>query len=158
MSTVQPSHYAYRPCDDALLSIDEFAGRGWRLQDNKRIMRDEIIDGADELGVLLMGNEKGVYWYGSRLTTQEARRLAPHNGATSLQVAAGIVWALENPRAGVVEPDDIDYETVMRVARPYYLGELVGVYDAWTPLEQRSPLFDTPCDENPWQFLNVRVP
>ncbi|MFP3607206.1 saccharopine dehydrogenase C-terminal domain-containing protein, partial [Paraburkholderia sp. SIMBA_053] len=104
-------HYAYRPCDDALLSIDEFAGRGWRMQDNKRIMRDEIVDGADELGVLLMGNDKGVYWYGSRLTTPQARRLAPHNTATSLQVVAGImggiVWALENPRAGVVEPDDI---------------------------------------------------
>ncbi|MFM0694845.1 saccharopine dehydrogenase C-terminal domain-containing protein [Paraburkholderia graminis] len=154
-------HYAYRPCDDALLSIEEFAGRGWRMQDNKRIMRDEIVDGADELGVLLMGNDKGVYWYGSRLTTPQARRLAPHNTATSLQVVAGImggiVWALENPRAGVVEPDDIDYRTVMRVARPY-LGELVGVYDTWTPLDQRSPLFDTPYDEDPWQFLNVRVP
>lgn len=154
-------HYAYRPCDDALLSIEEFAGRGWRMQDSKRIMRDEIVDGADELGVLLMGNDKGVYWYGSRLTTPQARRLAPHNTATSLQVVAGImggiVWALENPRAGVVEPDDIDYRTVMRVARPY-LGELVGVYDTWTPLGQRSPLFDMPYDEDPWQFLNVRVP
>ncbi|ADG20587.1 homospermidine synthase [Paraburkholderia atlantica] len=154
-------HYAYRPCDDAFLSIDEFAGRGWRLQDQKRIMRDEIVDGADELGVLLMGNDNGVYWYGSRLTTPQARRLAPHNDATSLQVVAGIlagiVWALGNPDAGVVEPDDIDYRTVMRVARPY-LGEMIGVYDSWTPLAQRSQLFDSPCDDDPWQFLNIRVP
>ena len=39
------------------------------------------------------------------------RELAPHNTATSLQVVAGVlggmVWALRNPRAGVVEPDDI---------------------------------------------------
>ncbi|WP_354685180.1 saccharopine dehydrogenase C-terminal domain-containing protein [Cupriavidus necator] len=154
-------HYAYRPCDDAVLSIDELAGRGWRKQDNQRILRDEITDGMDELGVLLMGNPRGVYWYGSRLSTAHARRLMPHNTATSLQVVAailgGMAWALEHPRAGVVEPDDIDFETVLRIARPY-LGEVVGVYGDWTPLSQRSPLFPEPADEDPWQFINVRVP
>lgn len=154
-------HYAYRPCDDAVLSIDELAGRGWRKQDNQRILRDDITDGMDELGVLLMGNQRGVYWYGSRLSTEHARRLIPHNNATSLQVAAGIlggiVWALENPHAGVVEPDDIDFETMLRIARPY-LGEVVGVYDDWTPLAQRSPLFPEPADEDPWQFINICVP
>lgn len=154
-------HYAYRPCDDALLSIDELAGRGWRKQDQHRILdRDEITDGMDELGVLLMGNERGAYWYGSRLSTAQARDLVPHNTATSLQVVAGvlggIVWALENPRAGVVEPDDLDFETVLRVACPY-LGEVVGVYDGWTPLSQRSSLYPEPADDDPWQFVNVRV-
>lgn len=153
-------HYAYHPCDDTMLSIDELAGRGWRTQDGKRIMRDDITEGIDELGVLLMGNERGVYWYGSRLSTAQARALVPHNTATSLQVVAGIlggiVWALENPRAGVVEPDDLDHETVLRVARPY-LGELVGVYGDWTPLAQHSELFPEPADEDPWQFLNLRV-
>lgn len=80
----------------------------------------------DELGVLLMGNAKGVYWLGSRLTIEQARALAPHNSATSLQVVAGIlggmVWALRNPDCGVVEPDDIDDQPVMEVAAPY-LGD-----------------------------------
>jgi homospermidine synthase len=110
---------------------------------------------------LLMGNEKGVYWYGSRLTIEEARELAPYNTATSLQVVAGVlggmVWALENPSAGVVEPDDIDYETVMKVATPY-LGEMAGVYGDWTPLSDRSPLYETEIDkDDPWQFINFRV-
>lgn len=154
-------HYAYHPCDDAVLSVHEVAGKNWQLQSRQRIMRDEIKSGRDELGVLLMGNEKGVYWYGSRLAIEEARRLAPYNTATSLQVVAGVlggmVWALENPAAGVVEPDDLDYETVMKVATPY-LGEMAGVYGDWTPLKDRSPLYETEIDESgPWQFINFRV-
>lgn len=154
-------HYAYHPCDDAVLSLHEISGKNWQLQSRKRIMRDEIREGRDELGVLLLGNEKGAYWYGSRLTIDEARKLAPYNTATSLQVAAGVlggmVWALQNPQSGVVEPDDIDYEVVMKVATPY-LGEMAGVYDDWTPLRDRSPLYQAGADESdPWQFINFRV-
>lgn len=154
-------HYAYHPCDDAVLSVHELAGRNWQLQKRHRIIRDDITAGIDELGVLLMGNRKGVYWYGSRLSIQEARELAPFNNATSLQVVAGVlgglVWALENPRAGIVEPDDIDCHQVLEVARPY-LGELVGVHGDWTPLQGRSALFCEDVDPaDPWQFKNFRV-
>jgi homospermidine synthase len=154
-------HYAYHPCDDAVLSLHESAGKNWELQRNKRIMQAEIESGMDELGVLLMGNARGVYWYGSRLTIEQARALAPHNSATSMQVVAGIlggmVWAIHNPRAGVVEPDDIDYELVMQIATPY-LGELAGVYGDWTPLARRCKLFQERIDDSdPWQFMNFRV-
>ncbi len=154
-------HYAYHPCDDAVLSLHELAGKNWEKQKNARILRDDVTTGIDELGVLLMGHEKGAYWYGSRLSTQQARELVPHNTATSLQVVAGIVggmvWALKNPRSGVVEPDDLDHDAVLDVARPY-LGELVGVRDAWTPLRGRTDLFKEDIDAgDPWQFLNFRV-
>ena len=154
-------HYAYYPCDDAVLSLHELAGNNWRPQSKQRILRDEIIEGTDELGVLLMGNEKGVYWYGSRLTIEQARKLAPYNSATSLQVVAGIlggiIWVLRNPNAGVVEPDDIDSNEVLEVASPY-LGELVGEYSDWTPLRNRTDLFEEPIDrDDPWQFINFRV-
>jgi homospermidine synthase len=154
-------HYAYHPCDDAVLSLHEVAGRNWELQRRHRIVRDDITGGTDELGVLLMGNAKGVYWYGSRLSIEQARELAPHNNATSLQVVAGIlggmVWALRNPDAGLVEPDELDYKTVLEIATPY-LGEVVGVYGDWSPLQGRSALFHEEMDaEDPWQFLNFRV-
>ena len=68
-------HYAYHPCDDAVLSIHELAGKNWRMQADKRLMMDEIVTGTDELGVLLMGHEKGAYWFGSRLSIAEARKL-----------------------------------------------------------------------------------
>ena len=154
-------HYAYHPSDDTMLSLHEMAGKNWKQQSDSRIMREEIESGMDELGVLLMGNPKGTYWYGSRLTIEQARQLAPHNTATTLQVAAGIlagmVWALRNPNAGAVEPDDIDYELVLDIAGPY-LGDLVGVYTDWTPLADRCGLFEE-CRsaDDPWQFLNFRV-
>ncbi|MBV8507455.1 MAG: homospermidine synthase, partial [Alphaproteobacteria bacterium] len=107
-------HYAYHPCDDAVLSLHEFAGKNFQLQRRKRLMMEEITEGIDEFGVLLMGQANGVYWYGSRLSIAEARRVAPHNNATSLQVTAavlgGIIWAIEQPRQGIVEPEEMDFE------------------------------------------------
>ena len=154
-------HYAYHPCDDAVLSLHEIAGKNWTLQDHRRLMMDEISEGIDELGVLLMGHAKGAYWYGSRLSIDEARKLVAHNNATSLQVTAavlaGMVWAIENPRAGIVEADDMDHARVMDVARPY-LGEMVGAYSDWTPLVGRGVLFSEDVDPTcPWQFKNFRV-
>jgi len=154
-------HYAYHPCDDAVLSVHELAGKNWQPQSSQRILRDDIVRGIDELGVLLMGNARGVYWFGSRLSIDEARKLAPYNSATSLQVAAGVlagvVWALHQPQAGLVEPDDMDHEMVLAIAKPY-LGELVGVYGNWSPLQGRRQLFaeDLALDD-PWQFKNFRV-
>jgi homospermidine synthase len=155
------SHYAYHPCDDAVLSIHELAGKNWELQAEKRLMTDEITHGMDELGVLLMGHAKGAYWYGSRLTIAEARRVAPHNSATSLQVTAavlaGAIWAIENPDRGVVESDEIDHQRALEICAPY-LGEVVGAYSDWTPLQDRARLFPEEVDESdPWQFKNFRV-
>ena len=155
------SHYAYHPSDSAVMSVHEFAGRNWVLQDRKRIMLNEITGGIDELGVLLAGHKKNAYWYGSQLSIEEARKLAPHNSATSLQVTsaalAGMIWAMENPQRGIVEPDDMDFERPLEICKPY-LGTLVGKYTDWTPLHQRGTLFAEDLDTaDPWQFKNVRV-
>jgi homospermidine synthase len=155
------SHYAYHPSDNAVLSVHEFAGRNWHLQDRKRIMMKEITQGIDELGVLLAGHAKNAYWYGSQLSIGEARSLAPYNSATSLQVTsaalAGMIWAMENPQRGIVEPDDMDYQRPLQICRPY-LGTLVGQYTDWTPLYQRGELFAEDVDTtDPWQFKNIRV-
>jgi homospermidine synthase len=154
-------HYAYHPCDDAVLSLHELAGKNWHLQQHKRLMMDEIVEGIDELGVLLLGPRKGVYWYGSRLSIEEARRVAPHNNATSLQVTApvlaGVIWAIEHPQRGVVEPEELDFARILEICRPY-LGELVGVYGDWSPLYNRERLFPEDLDrDDPWQFKNIRV-
>jgi homospermidine synthase len=154
-------HYAYHPCDDAVLSLHELAGKNWEMQPEKRLMMHEIAGGIDELGVLLMGHARGAYWYGSRLSIADARRLVPHNNATSLQVTAavlgGVIWAMENRTAGIVDADALDHARIMTIAEPY-LGEMAGAYTDWTPLVGRGTLFaedvDTAC---PWQFRNVRV-
>jgi homospermidine synthase len=154
-------HCVYHPCDDAVLSIHELAARNWRMQSRQRVLKDEIVSGTDELGVLLMSGSRGAYWYGSQLSITQARQLCPHNSATSLQAAAavmaGAVWAMKNPACDVVEPDDLPHEDILALARPY-LGELVGVHTDWTPLQGRSALFREKIDlHDPWQFKNVRV-
>ena len=154
-------NYAYHPCDSAVLSIHELAENNWVEQHNKRLMNNDITDGIDTLGVLLMGNHNGVYWYGSKLSIQQARKLVPYNNATSLQVSisalAGMIWVINNPYEGVIESDDIDYEYILKICRPY-LGDIVGQYSDWTPLQGRGILFSEDLDtDDPWQFKNIRV-
>jgi homospermidine synthase len=154
-------YYAYHPCDDAVLSLHEMVGHNYTMQERTRLLREDIADGFDELGVLLLGHARGAYWYGSQLTIQQARQLCPHNNATSLQVNApalgAVIWAMRNPTAGIVEPDDIDFRVVLDVAMPY-LGPVVGVYSDWTPLAGRGTLYPEDVDwDDPWQFKNFRV-
>jgi homospermidine synthase len=113
------------------------------------------------LGVLLYGHAKNAYWYGSQLSIEETRELAPYQNATGLQVTsavlAGMVWALENRKAGIVETDEMDFRRCLEVQRPY-LGPVVGKFTDWNPLKDRGTLFPEDLDESdPWQFRNVIV-
>lgn len=154
-------HFAYLPCPEAVLSIHQLASKEWQPPSAGRIISEEIVDGYDELGVLLMGNQKGAYWYGSRLDISEARKLLPHNNATTMQVVsgviAGILWVIENPDLGLVEPEQMDYQYALEISSPY-LGTLSGHYTDWTPLQNREKLFEETLDRNdPWQFGNILV-
>lgn len=155
-------HYAYHPCDDAVLSLHEMGGQQWKPQLKWQILdENEIIDGVDELGVLLYGHGRNAYWYGSQLSIEETRELAPYQNATGLQVTsavlAGMVWALENPNAGIVETDEMDYKRCLEVQMPY-LGPVIGAFTDWTPLKDRGDLFPEDLDtDDPWQFKNVIV-
>jgi homospermidine synthase len=155
-------HYAYHPCDDAVLSLHEMAGAQWKPQKSWHILtEDDIVDGIDELGVLLYGHAKNAYWYGSQLSIEETRRIAPYQNATGLQVTsavlAGIVWMLENPERGIVEADEMDFRRCLEIQRPY-LGPVIGCYTDWTPLDGRGELFPEDVDDSdPWQFKNVLV-
>lgn len=161
--TFRPTcHYAYHPCNDAVLSLHEMFGAAGKAQPVQHVLdENELVDGVDELGVLLYGHKKNAYWYGSQLSLEEARTLAPYQNATGLQVSsavlAGMVWALENPKAGIVETDEIDFRRCLDVQRPY-LGPVKGYYTDWTPLEGRPGLFAEDIDtSDPWQFRNVLV-
>ncbi len=154
-------HYAYHPCPDAVLSLLELEGNEGAPLLQEQCILNNIVAGTDELGVLLMGNNKGSYWYGSQLSIKEAKRLAPYNSATSLQVAAGVlagmIWGIENPERGLVEPEGMDHEYVLKLALPY-LGKVGGYYTDWTPLQKRVALFAEKLDlADPWQFINFLV-
>jgi homospermidine synthase len=161
--TYRPTcHYAYHPANDAVLSLHELFGRAGVMQKEHHILgENEIVDGIDELGVLLYGHQKNAYWYGSQLSVEETRRIASYQNATGLQVTsavlAGMVWALENPSAGIVEADEMDYRRCLDVQRPY-LGPVKGYFTDWTPLTDRPGFFQEDIDtSDPWQFRNVLV-
>jgi len=160
--TYRPTvHYAYHPCDAAVVSLHELAGNDFVLGAPNRILMDDIVEGTDELGVLIAGHARNAYWYGSQLSIGEARSLAPYNNATSLQVTvaclAGMIWAMENPERGLTEPEQMDFRRALEISRPY-LGAVVGRYTNWTPLAGRGRLFPEDLDTtDPWQFENVRV-
>src|SRR3546814_2155757 len=52
-------HYAYHPADVAVLSLHAMFGRGGQAPTLHKILdENEIVDGADELGVLIFGDRK----------------------------------------------------------------------------------------------------
>jgi homospermidine synthase len=152
--------FVYHPCDDAMLSALELEGRGWIMQPSCRRLGTDIVEGMDELGVLLAGHERNAYWYGSQLTIQETRQNVAYANATTVQVVAGaiaaVLWAIRHPRRGVVEPEELDFEDCLAKAEPY-LGRLVGEFTEWTPLDGRGKYFPEKLDvETPWQLQNIR--
>ena len=155
-------HYAYHPCNDAILSLHEMFGNGGVKQPRQHILEpQEIADGQDKLGVLLYGHKKNAYWFGSQLSINEARKLAPYQSATGMQVTSavltGIVWAIENPNSGIVETDEMDFQRCLELQMPY-LGPVGGVYTDWNPLKSIDGLFVEPIDKkDPWQFTNILV-
>ncbi len=158
-------HYAYCPCDAAIASLQEMRGNNYELQPRLRIMGDEITNGADILGALLMGHPYGAWWTGSDLSIEESRRLVPHQNATTMQVAisavAASIWMIENPAEGVLSPDDLPHDFILRIANPY-LGKNLSLASDWTPLkhyENRFDGFNRPDLDasDPWQFQNFLV-
>lgn len=151
-------HYAYLPCEYAVASLDELREQNFVMHDKWRIMRDEIVCGYDELGVLLMGHDFQSWWCGTILDIDEARRLVPGQNATTLQVAASVLgavaWMIRNPRKGVLLPDQLPHEEILSVARPY-LGKVISIPIAWTPVptgDEEGAL--SPASDEVWQFSN----
>ena len=158
-------HYAYCPSNAAINSLHELEMRQFKLQEKQRIMSDEIIDGRDELGVLLMGHDFNSWWCGSILDIHEARRLVPHQQATTLQVAVSVVaaatWMINNPNRGFLMPDDVDHEEILKIAMPY-IKPFVSQPVDWTPLKNLNTNFtkfdiSRPKDEDVWQFTTFLV-
>ena len=137
------AYYAYRPTRATLASMQWLGERDAGRIASHRILKAEITDGVDELGVLLMSGRYGAVWHGSQLDIQRARALAPHNSATSLQVASSIVaamrWAQANPARGVTESDAMDHQAVLEHAAGWW-APLVTRFTDWTPMPGRRTL------------------
>ena len=155
-------HYAYMPCHETIVSLHEIRARNYVIQPKLRILSDDITNGKDILGALLMGHEYNSWWTGTSLSIEQARKLVPGQNATTIQVAIGVVsavmWMIENPKKGVCVPDDLPYDYVLNIAKPY-LGEFISAPSNWTPLKNRDIYFkENPANsldaKDVWQFKN----
>jgi homospermidine synthase len=146
--------YAYHPTDVTVASIEEM-----NTSDKKGIPQEKILlgeadisTGSDQLGVLLYGNNRGSLWFGSTLSIETTRSLAPFQNSTGLQVTsaiiAGIFYCIAHPEEGLIETDEMDFEFCLKIQR-HYLGDINHYYTDWEPLRKKSSA--------PWQFSNIRV-
>ncbi|MEK9163455.1 MAG: saccharopine dehydrogenase C-terminal domain-containing protein [Chloroflexota bacterium] len=158
--------YVYLPSDAAIASVHEMKMNNYQLQPKHRIMTDDITEGRDELGVLLLGHDLNGWWTGSLLDIHETRRLVPHQNATILQVAASafaaMVWMIRNPDRGLLIPDQLPYQEILEIANPY-LGPCPSIQTDWTPLKNRFEPFKRfgsppPLNEDVWQFETFLSP
>ena len=165
-------HYAYCPTDAAIASVHELRMNHLVMppRDRQRIMNDEIVSGADAMGVLVMGHAFRSWWTGSVLHIDEARALVPRQSATTVQVAVSVmaatVWMIENPEMGVCVPDDLPHERILELAKPY-LGTYYSEPVDWSPLDDRRetalferfnrPVIRTDDADEAWQFTTFLV-
>lgn len=130
-------YYAYRPCAKAMEMIDRLRSKAATPGTVEKTVMQNPVTGQDELGALLI-HDGGAYWYGSILTVEQAKSLAPYNNATSMQVVSTIVasikWMLLHPYEGVIEPEDVDHDFVLNESLAY-LGHVCGVESGWRPAD-----------------------
>ena len=68
-----------------------------------------------------------------------------------------MIWAIENPKAGIVETDEMDFRRCLEVQR-----HISARWSASIPTGRRSPTASrcsrkTLDRRDPWQFANILV-
>ncbi len=146
-------YFVYCPTDIAEQSLMEYADTGKDSPDFCTVMNSEIVSGADEVGVLLLGHDLGGWWTGSRLSIEETRKHVKDQNATVLQVAASVLGAISymvrNPRRGFRRVEDLPHREILATVSPY-LGECLSIQSDWTPCPVQT-------GAQAWQFADFRT-
>ena len=154
------SHYVYNVPKDTQRSNLEWRKKGFPVPtlDQMHYMNTDIVSGADQLGVLLLGSKVGPWWTGSRLDIDSARKVVPGGNATTLQVAAELAatlkWMKKHPNGGVLYPRDLPSVEIMSDAmkylEPWYSGPV-------TSPVKLTPRADGSIPDSDLQFKNFLV-
>lgn len=139
-------YYTVRLCPAALKFLSSTSPNTDKSRSlSYRVMDNDLHQGGNELGALLMCKSGVSYWFGSKLILSQARELVADSNATSLQVAAGVlsglIWALENPSRGIVEAEEMDFRRVLDLASPW-LGRIYGISTCWRPSRAKDLTFE----------------
>lgn len=129
-------YYAYRPCDETVLGMKLIEDGTADKVMARRVVKDDVISGIDELGVLLLSDCYPSVWFGSNLSIGRARAIAAYNNATSLQVVSSIVgamkWIETEPNLGIIESEQLDQRFMYDFVAPYW-GPMVYEETDWKP-------------------------
>ena len=134
-------YYAYRPCTQAVESL-RLLDCGDRSQiKSSRVLKEELVQGIDELGVLIVSDQFPALWIGSQLSIERAKEMAPYNNATSLQVVGSIMaaleWMLQNTGCGIIESESLDHAFIYQHAKAYW-EPMVMQFHRWHPSGDQS--------------------
>ncbi len=154
------THYAYQTCPKTHLAMEQWRNNRYQMAPKYCVMNDEIVAGHDAVGALLGGHALNAHWTGWILDIDSANRSLPGQNATTTQVAYGVVgaikWMLENPRRGVVMPEDLPHEEILQFAKQGG-GQFISQDYNWTPIQSRlrqaSPELREQLQRvDPWRF------
>jgi homospermidine synthase len=129
--------YAYRSCDASVASL--FETQKTFAFASKRTLTDDLVDGTDEVGILLLTPAHGAHWCGTVQSIHDARKLFPgyeaYINASTVQTAAGyfagISWIVENPGRGVSYPEALSDDFVFDA-----IGDLIApIFDGPVPFD-----------------------
>lgn len=129
-------YYAYRPCDETVTAMKLIADGSDDKVLARRVAKDDVISGIDELGVFLLSDTWPAVWFGSNLSIGRTRAIAPYNNATSLQVVSSILgamkWIAGHPNLGIIESEDMDHHAMYQSVAPYW-GPMLYEQTDWRP-------------------------
>jgi homospermidine synthase len=142
--------------------VHEIRGCGTDHNTFRLLLADDILDGIDELGILLLGDfgpEFTGYWDESQLGHDYAIKIL-FNQTPTLQITArilsGIISAIENPSAGIVEHYQADHERVLEITDPCTAPD-VSIRTDWTlgnhVFQFSSFLVDSIYFQNEWMII-----
>jgi homospermidine synthase len=131
--------FVYSPCPRARSAVTGAMRAGTSRHGD--VLAETVERGGEEIGALILRQGTSqVHWYGCSLDIATARASVPFGNATTVQAAAGVLaglcWVLRHPSCGIVEPEQLDHDEILRDAGPY-LGRVFGETSHWHPHPSR---------------------
>ena len=162
-------YYVYHPTNEARMSLEELKDRNHIIQDNFRFLTDELISGRDILGLTFYLADGSVYWCGSLLSIEEARKLYNNEydffvNATNIPVVAGYLSGImhmiklcdKGIYNGLMVPDDLPYMDILKNQLPL-IGELIFVESDFKLTKSDNKFEGERTHSTQWTFDNFLV-
>ncbi len=116
--------YCYRPCDEAIKSLEFMRQNDYNLPKNGIVVRNnDVISGWDSLGALLTFKNGDQFFGGTVCGKEDMDRLGFKSNATVVQVGAfmnsAIQWILTHNNKGLVRSEDINNKEIFEKADKY---------------------------------------